>query len=406
MSYGYDRASNRTHRENLAAPSGHDELYQYDSIHRLQSADRGDLDSSYTNITDPKLHQDWKLDTTGNWNRFQSFDQNDSTNTLIQDRSHNSANEIVDITDIVGPQSSPIAHDRNGNMTMVTRSVSEGSLTLTWDAWNRLVQIDDATSTVAGYQYDGLNRRIVKTVSGSDTHFFYSTDWQVLQETSYQSTPFPSVDRSYIWGIRYIDDLVHQATGTRYYSLQDANWNVTSLCSPSANILERYQYSPYGVLQILTPTWTSRATSQYNNPYSYTGRRFDQESNIYYYRNRFYNPALGRFINRDPIGYGDGMNLYRGYFVPGGNDPSGLTNQEEIPPNQQEILTTVTGHHRLLNWDTASATRMVERAIRGMRDDGNHYGANLMQAWLSGAGGYAPTFLCRSRSRVVGDIPA
>ena len=315
FTYGYDRASNRTHRENLVAPSGHDELYQYDSIHRLQSADRGDLDSSYTNITDPTLHQDWNLDATGNWNRFQSFDQNDSTNTLVQERSHNEANEIVDITDIVGPQSSPIAHDRNGNMTMVTRSVSEGSLTLTWDAWNRLVQIDDATSTVAGYQYDGLNRRIVKTVSGSDTHFFYSTEWQVLQETSYQSTPFPSVDRSYIWGIRYIDDLVMQATGTRYYALQDANWNVTSLCSPSASILERYQYSPYGDLTILTPTWTPRATSQYNNPYTYTGRRFDQESRIYYYRARYYDAKLGRFLGRDPIGYDAiGHNVY-GYVL-------------------------------------------------------------------------------------------
>ena len=53
----------------------------WNSIHRLQSADRGDLDSSYTSITDPKLHQDWNLDATGNWNRFQSFNQNDSTNT-------------------------------------------------------------------------------------------------------------------------------------------------------------------------------------------------------------------------------------------------------------------------------------------------------------------------------------
>ena len=262
---------------------------------------------------------------------FQSFDSDNTTNSLVQDRTHNSANEITNITDIVGPQSSPIAHDRNGNMTILARSVSEGSLTLTWDAWNRLVQIDDATSTVAGYQYDGLNRRIVKTVSGSDTHFFYSTEWQVLQETSYQSTPFPSVDRSYIWGIRYIDDLVMQATGTRYYALQDANWNVTALSNTTGDSNRRYQYSPYGTLQILTPTWTSRATSSYNNPYTYTGRRIDQESKLYYYRNRYYDNNVGRFINRDALRYVDGMSVYRAYFVPNSVDPSG----EERCSNQQ-----------------------------------------------------------------------
>ena len=50
--------------------------------------------------------------------------------------------------------------------------------------------------------------------------------------------------------------------------------------------------------------------SQINNPYGFTGRRFDKETGLWYYRNRMYSAELGRFMQRDPAGYVDGMNLY------------------------------------------------------------------------------------------------
>jgi len=59
-----------------------------------------------------------------------------------------------------------------------------------------------------------------------------------------------------------------------------------------------------------------------------------------YFRARYYDPNLGEFISRDPLGYVDGMSLYRGYFVPGGMDPSGMQESDE-PPTPRTSVTIV-----------------------------------------------------------------
>ncbi|NQT18346.1 MAG: RHS repeat-associated core domain-containing protein [Planctomycetes bacterium] len=86
--------------------------------------------------------------------------------------------------------------------------------------------------------------------------------------------------------------------------------------------MEKIKYDPYG-----EPTVTLQPEkSASDNPYLFQGRRLDTETGLYYYRNRYYGPVLGRFVQRDPAGYGDGMNLYE--FVrsnPAVNsDPEGL----------------------------------------------------------------------------------
>ena len=89
----------------------------------------------------------------------------------------------------------------------------------------------------------------------------------------------------------------------RIYYLGDANFNVTTLVDTSGDAIERYVYSPYGVLTIFDATWANiRSASSYDNEYTYTGRRLDAETGIYYYRHRYYAAHLGRFCSRDPIG--------------------------------------------------------------------------------------------------------
>src|SRR6202042_3810233 len=60
--------------------------------------------------------------------------------------------------------------------------------------------------------------------------------------------------------------------------------------------------------------------------FRYTGRRFDTETGLYYYRARYYSPLLGRFLHSDPIGYKPDLNLYTyvGNYLLDKTDPSGL----------------------------------------------------------------------------------
>ena len=83
---------------------------------------------------------------------------------------------------------------------------------------------------------------------------------------------------------------------------------------PSGVVLERYEYDAYGKVQVLAPNSELRTNSSYANAYSFTGRELDTLDNntlhLMYYRARTYDPETGRFMQRDPSGYIDGMSLY------------------------------------------------------------------------------------------------
>jgi RHS repeat-associated protein len=104
----------------------------------------------------------------------------------------------------------------------------------------------------------------------------------------------------------------------RYFYCRQANFNVVAVTSDAGAIMDRINYDPYGEPTLVVDGSTG-------NPYLFQGRRWDSDADLYYFRNRDYDPELGRFMQRDPLGYVGGMNLYQ--FVEGrpvqASDPFG-----------------------------------------------------------------------------------
>ncbi|MDP1561714.1 MAG: RHS repeat-associated core domain-containing protein [Pirellulaceae bacterium] len=105
---------------------------------------------------------------------------------------------------------------------------------------------------------------------------------------------------------------------------RNQQYSIIGLTNAAGTLVERYSYTAYGTLGIYDPSGAVRTTSTYANRYTYTGREYDADLNLYHFRARWYDPATGGFISRDPLGYVDGMSLYRGYFALSGVDPDGL----------------------------------------------------------------------------------
>jgi len=104
----------------------------------------------------------------------------------------------------------------------------------------------------------------------------------------------------------------------------------------TGEVVERYSYTAYGKTTFHNPDGSVKQeqSSSVGNPYYFTGRRLDSETGLYYYRARYYDVDLGRFIGRDPIGYKGGINLYEyvGDSPTNRTDPSGLQYFPYTPP--------------------------------------------------------------------------
>jgi len=111
---------------------------------------------------------------------------------------------------------------------------------------------------------------------------------------------------------------------TKYYYFHDALGSVVALLNNSGSVVESYHYTPFGFPTVCEVAGTDGKwltnddiqrqipiESGYGNPYMFTARRWEHYTGLYYYRARFYSPQLGRFLQPDPIGYYDSMNLYQ-----------------------------------------------------------------------------------------------
>jgi RHS repeat-associated protein len=180
------------------------------------------------------------------------------------------------------------------------------------DAWRELTYVYDASGRRIEKRYDGLT--ILKYIYDGD-HCIAEYDVG------------GNLRRKYIYGPG-VDEPVCMIEATvtpaaTYYYHFDALGSVVALTSGNigsmGNTVEVYDYSVYGQVGATDPSHTNR--------FLFTGREFDKETGLYYYRARYYKPEIGRFLQTDPTGYRDGLNMYRYCANRPTNavDPSGLS---------------------------------------------------------------------------------
>ncbi len=272
------------------------------------------------NRTDGNKDQSWNLTPVGDWDLFTEA-------ATTQDRAHGPAHEITGVT--IGTNTNTVQHDAKGNVTFIPAALREAGvaddMTLNWDFDNRLSSADIGSdgSIDRQFRYDALGRRVAihdgtewhhLVVAGQQLLMVYKTDGTALRRFVYAS---------------YIDEpIVLETLGAQpavYYYHRNQQYSITALTDTAGGVVERYAYDAYGTPTIMDASGVVRATSALSNPFQYTGRYADSTLNLYYFRARYYSPTLGRFLSRDPLGYVDGMSLYRAYFVPGKIDPLGLS---------------------------------------------------------------------------------
>ena len=201
-----------------------------------------------------------------------------------------------------------LSYDSNGNLTF------DGTNTYAWNARNQLTQISQNGVAQLTYAYDPFGRRISKTVQGgTPTQYLYDGD-NAVQETQGSNV------NAILTGLGVDERFARTDVTGRTYFLTDVLNSTLALTDATGAIREQYSYDPYGNV---TPSDT---TTDFTNPYQYTGREADAPG-LYYYRARYYSPPMGGFISEDPARGAGGQPSYYAYV--GGNpinntDSSGM----------------------------------------------------------------------------------
>ena len=228
-----------------------------------------------------------------------------------------------------------LAYDQDGNLT------NDSRWAYTWDAENRLIGMETHASltnigvprAALAFTYDSQSRRVRKQVFTqspsnaplwsltSDIWFAYD-GWNLIHEERRPDQRTRRVDMEYVWGLDLsgsmqgaggigglLAEIASRSTATVTHAVSfacyDANGNLSGLMDAltGANVA-RYEYSPFG------ETLAATGSAAMENPFRFSTKYADDETGLLYYGNRFYIPALGRWISKDPSGEHGGHNLY------------------------------------------------------------------------------------------------
>ncbi|MCH6258960.1 RHS repeat-associated core domain-containing protein [Puniceicoccaceae bacterium K14] len=214
-----------------------------------------------------------------------------------------------------------LAYDSAGNQ------IDDASWDYTYDAGNRLTRMWGKTGSkkVLTFKYDYKGRRVEKKVWNSEISYLLSQNPNTHIKFVYDGMSLvaeidgvsENLRKSFYWGLDKSNSIggfggamgllmiQDWTTNANYYPSFDLNGNLVALHDESGNWAAWYEYDPFGnVVQ-------SGGSYADENPIGFSSQYTDRETGQVYYGFRYYDPKLGRFGKRDPIGEQGGLNLYR-----------------------------------------------------------------------------------------------
>lgn len=314
--------------------------YTYDSLNRLTNLNHSngtnnvafhnyvyDAASRITKITDVDGATDYTYDNRAQLTGANHSNANNPDESYTYDANGNRITSNIHGNGYVTGQGNRLLsdgkynyeYDNEGNLTKQTEIATGKVQELTWDYRNRLVAMVDKdaegneTQRVE-FTYDAFNRRIAKSVDTNPqditpavvTQFIYDGQNVLLEfvDSDGAGANQPILDTRYLHGAGVDQVMAQESGGNVVWHLTDHLGTVRDLVNNSGPVVNHFVYDSFG--QVI-----SESNPAVDTRYLFTGREFDQETGLYYYRARYYDQSTGRFISEDPIGFNGGdSNLY------------------------------------------------------------------------------------------------
>jgi RHS repeat-associated protein len=317
VSYQYDAAGNRTNLTEILGGATNTTSYAANSDNQLTSVTATRQGLTVTGYVEPGPRSNkWYASTATVRGQSAAVSGQNGTfaipgvpvtggaNALtvtVTDVSGNVATQVVNVTVVNG--TTDIGYDANGNQT------THNGWAMTYDRENRLASASSASLAVH-YRYDALCR-LVERVAGHSTNRLYYAGWQLIAE--YDGTG--ALQKKYVYGPG-IDEPIRltslRSPITDHYFHCDGLGSVTEITGADGALVESYRYDVFGTPTFCNANGVATNASAIGNRLLFTGRDRDPDNGWYNYRYRYYNPALGRFVQSDPIGIWSGdFNSYR-----------------------------------------------------------------------------------------------